>query len=195
MIPLKFRDFISRAEAIFKQDSRIAGLALGGSYIKGALDDYSDLDFIVAVEPAHLEAVLNERVPIAEKLGIVLSSFTGEHVGVPSLLICLYDAPLLHVDFNFVTPEQAGKRLQDPVILFEKDGALSDVYAATKPMQLPSRLQWIEDRFWVWVHYIASKIGRGELFDALDSIGYIRENVLGPMIQGGRGYRRGASAS
>ncbi|MER7057532.1 MULTISPECIES: hypothetical protein [unclassified Streptomyces] len=26
-------------------------------------------------------------------------------------------------------------------------------------------LQWIEDRFWIWVHYGATKLGRGELFE------------------------------
>jgi hypothetical protein len=42
-------------------------------------------------------------------------------------------------------------------------------------------LQWIEDRFWVWIHYGAAKIGRGELFEAVDFIGYLRKLVLGPL--------------
>jgi len=41
--------------------------------------------------------------------------------------------------------------------------------------------QWIEDRFWTWVHYAAAKIGRGELFEALDFTAFLREKVLGPL--------------
>src|SRR5262249_60521776 len=41
--------------------------------------------------------------------------------------------------------------------------------------------QWIEDRFWIWVHYGAAKIGRGELFEALDMIASLRSRVLGPL--------------
>lgn len=42
--------------------------------------------------------------------------------------------------------------------------------------------QWIEDRFWIWVHYGAVKIGRGELFEALDFLSALRSMVLGPLI-------------
>jgi hypothetical protein len=42
-------------------------------------------------------------------------------------------------------------------------------------------LQWIEDRFWAWVHYCATKIGRGELFEALDGLAFLRGQVLGPL--------------
>jgi hypothetical protein len=56
-------------------------------------------------------------------------------------------------------------------------------------------LAWIEDRFWAWVHYIAAKLGRGELFDVLGAINFLRERVLGPLalVSAGhlpRGVRR-----
>jgi len=43
-------------------------------------------------------------------------------------------------------------------------------------------LQWIEDRIWVWVHYITCKINRGELFEAIDGLSFVRARVLGPLI-------------
>jgi hypothetical protein len=49
--------------------------------------------------------------------------------------------------------------------------------------------QWIEDRFWVWVHYGAAKIGRGELFECLDMLAALRGIVFGPLIALGRGQR------
>src|SRR5690606_580969 len=42
--------------------------------------------------------------------------------------------------------------------------------------------QWIEDRFWVWVHYAAVKIGRGELFEAMDFLAFLRFQVFGPLV-------------
>jgi hypothetical protein len=50
-------------------------------------------------------------------------------------------------------------------------------------------LQWLEDRFWVWVHYGATKIGRGELWEALDFLGFLRARVLGPLALQERGAR------
>ena len=43
------------------------------------------------------------------------------------------------------------------------------------------RLQWIEDRFWVWIHYATAKLGRGELFEVIDFLSFIRTQVLGPL--------------
>ncbi len=42
--------------------------------------------------------------------------------------------------------------------------------------------QSIEDRFWVWVHYASSKLGRGELFEAIDALSLLRNKVLGSLL-------------
>ena len=34
----------------------------------------------------------------------------------------------------------------------------------------------------MWVHYIAAKITRGELFEAIDGLGFVRTRVLGPLV-------------
>jgi Nucleotidyltransferase domain len=47
----------------------------------------------------------------------------------------------------------------------------------------------VEDRFWVWVHYGATKIGRGELFECLDVVAAFRGMVFGPLVALGRGQR------
>jgi hypothetical protein len=49
--------------------------------------------------------------------------------------------------------------------------------------------QWIEDRFWVWVHYVAVKIGRGELFETADGYAFLRAVVLAPLLAVERGAR------
>ena len=42
-------------------------------------------------------------------------------------------------------------------------------------------MQWIEDRFWVWIHYGTGKIGRLELFEAMEMVSYLRQRVIGPL--------------
>jgi hypothetical protein len=49
--------------------------------------------------------------------------------------------------------------------------------------------QWIEDRFWVWIHYGATKLGRGELFECLDVLAALRAMVFGPLIARDGGHR------
>lgn len=168
--------------AAMRDDTRIVGAAAGGSYASATMDEYSDLDLLVAVEPAALAEVLADRKAIAARLGKLVAAFTGEHVGEPRLLICLYESPLMHVDLKFVSLEDAGiGRVEDPVVVWERDGRLSAVLRRDTARYPEPDLQWIEDRFWIWTHYCASKIGRGELFEALDFLAFIRSRVLGPL--------------
>ena len=180
-LPKPHGHFIRRLIELLKVDSRIVGVAAGGSYLTNTMDSFSDLDLVIAVEPRECLSVMSERRQIAASLGQLLASFTGEHVGEPRLLICLYDAPLLHVDLKFVNLEDVSKRVEDPAILWEREGRFSKALkqeGAKFPAPDP---QWIEERFWIWVHYAAAKIGRGELFETIGFLSFIRGNVLGPM--------------
>jgi hypothetical protein len=149
------------------------------------MDEFSDLDLIIAVEPDSMAAVTVERKQIAAKLGPLVAAFTGEHVGEPRVLICLYKgedcAPPLHVDLKFVSLLDVATRVDDPVILWERDGRLNQaLQTETAHFPVPD-LNWIEERFWVWIHYAALKVGRGELFETVDFLAFLREQVLGPL--------------
>lgn len=168
--------------AVLKDDARIVGAAAGGSCASGAMDEFSDLDLVIAVEPDAFAAVLAERQQIAASLGRLLAAFTGEHVGEPRLLICLYDEPLMHVDLKFVSLPDAAARVEQPRVVWERDGRLSAALARGEARYPAPDLQWIEDRFWIWVHYCAARIGRGELFEALDFLSFLRGRALGPLV-------------
>ena len=169
-----------RAVSELSKDPRIAGVAAAGSWLS-AMDEFSDLDLIVAVHPEHEDAVRRERSAIASALGPLLVAFTGEHVGEPRLLICLYGPPLLHVDLKFVSLDDLADRVEEPAILWQRGEAVERAMEGRRAAYPQPDAQWIEDRFWVWIHYAALKIGRGELFEALDVLGYLRGRVLGPL--------------
>lgn len=188
------KHFAQKVITTLQNDPNILGLAAGGSWIQNKLDEYSDLDLIL-VTKKKISGDKEKMLSYAKSFGDFISGFTGEHVGEPRLLICLYDNPLLHVDIKFLTLEELKERIEDPDVLFERDKQLSNLIKTTKPVKLETDLQWLEDRFWTWIHYTATKIGRGEYFEALNTIEFLRSQVLTPLMHlknksGTRGARR-----
>lgn len=95
----------------------------------------------------------------------------------------MYDDPLLHVDIKFLTLDEFKERVEDPAIVFDRDQQLQHIINSTKSAWPKLDYQWIEDRFWTWVHYATLKIGRGEYFEALDFLSYVRSVVIAPLLQ------------
>ncbi|MBB1282764.1 nucleotidyltransferase domain-containing protein [Flavisolibacter sp. BT320] len=175
------KDFAERTVQVLSPDESVTGIAVAGSWLTNEMDEYSDLDLVLVTK----EKVGGDRTKMlayANRLGDLLSGFTGEHVGEPRVLICLYDNPLLHVDVKFVTAEEFGHRVENPEILFDRKGQLSKLLEDSEARFPYPDYQWIEDRFWTWVHYALLKIGRGELLEAFDFLGYLRMVVLGPLL-------------
>jgi len=180
-VPAAHAAFLTRALERLQRDPRVIGVGAGGSLLTKSIDEFSDLDLVIASEPTIYETVLNDRNGIAACIGPLLASFTGEHVGEPRLLVCLYGPPLLHVDLKFISLADAASRVEDPLVLWERDGRFSAALCAAAARYPQPDVQWIEDRFWVWIHYAAAKLGRGELFEVIDSLAFLRAHVLGPL--------------
>ena len=175
------KDFADKMVAMLKEDKSVIGLAAGGSWITNDMDEFSDID-LVLVTKEKIGGNAKSMIAYAEKYGKLLTAFTGEHVGEPRLLICLYDDPLLHVDIKFVTLEEFHTRVETPVLLLDKNGELAKAIANSSAKFPVPEFQWMEDRFWTWVHYGAGKILRGEYFEAYDFFGALRMMVLGPLL-------------
>lgn len=180
-LPAAHRSFIAHALEVLRMDARIVGVCAAGSFLTGRMDEFSDLDLVVVTEPDQQDAVMRERKAIAAGLGALLAAFSGEHVGEPRVFICLYDGPLLHVDLKFVSLHEVHLRVEEPAVLWERDGRVTAALGQGEARFPEPDPAWIEARFWIWMHYGAGKIGRGELFKALDLIAYIRSTVLGPL--------------
>jgi predicted nucleotidyltransferase len=175
--------------AACRADPRIVGLILAGSAATGSMDEFSDLDtVIVCTDESHREVLAGAR-ELAAGLGPLLAAFTGEHVGEPRLWIALYGPPLLHVDLKFVALSSLDDRVEDGVVAWEHDGLVSAALARSEAIWPTPAPQWIEDRFWVWVHYTAAKIGRGELFECLDALAFMRALALAPLLARRHGFR------
>ena len=180
-LPPLHKDFIEQCLSKLAEDTRIVGVAASGSYTDNSLDIYSDLDLLIAVEPEEFEAIMNDRLSIVSNLGDMVAGFTGEHVGEPRVMITLYGPDALHVDFKFVKVDDVTTRVDEPVILWTRDSRLAEGLSKGKGKYPPVDPQWVEDRFWVWVHYAGTKIGRGEYFEALEFLSFLRVQVLGSL--------------
>ncbi len=174
--------FANKVVERIKTDPSIVGLAVGGSWLTQEMDCYSDLD-LTLITHASISKDKNKMLAYAHQFGNLLTGFTGEHVGEPRLLICLYNNPLLHVDIKFLTPDEFKKRIENPVILWDTDNILQKIITETNAQFPYPSYQWIEDRFWVWIHYALTKIGRGEYLEAFDFLGFLRLTVFGPLLQ------------
>ena len=98
-----------------RDDEKVVGLAVAGSWLTNEIDEFSDLDLIL-VTAKNVSEDKSEMLQYAKRFGHFLSGFTGEHVREPRVLICLYDNPLLHVDIKFVTLEEFRQRIETPII-------------------------------------------------------------------------------
>ena len=175
------REFAKKAKIILEPDDNVIGLAVAGSWLTNELDEFSDLDLIL-VTKQKVSGNKKLMFEYAKRLGDFLSGFTGEHVGEPRVLICLFDNPLLHVDIKFLTLDEFHLRVETPVLLIDKDRQLEIAINNSQAKFPYPDYQWIEDRFWTWIHYALLKIGRGEYLEAYDFMGFLRMVVFGPLL-------------
>lgn len=83
-------EFAERTRKILEGDKSVIGLAVAGSWLTNEMDQFSDLDLILVTR----NKVTDDKTKMlnyAQRFGDLLSGFTGEHVGEPRVLICLYD--------------------------------------------------------------------------------------------------------
>lgn len=175
-------------------DPDVVGMTIKGSFALDIADEFSDLDLSFVIRDDKLEDAQGRRMELVEAPGVPVATFTGEHVGLPQLLIVLYD-DLVHADFHYVAlsafPDQEGDL---PCrVIWERDGMLSD-RLATAPSPSPHvDVARIEARMWTWIWYTQTKILRGEVYEALDALQFMRSRVLFPLLAVTRGQRPGGS--
>ncbi|TGK40320.1 aminoglycoside 6-adenylyltransferase [Leptospira andrefontaineae] len=177
----KINLFINQVNEFASNNETIEGVAIAGSYISKELDEYSDIDFVIVLKDG-IQYQKKEMVDFAKNFGPLLSAFTGEHVGERRLLICLYKNPFLHVDFKFIQLSDLKNRIENPIFTNQNNKQIPSILESTKAEWPNPDFQWIEDRFWVWIHYAGTKLGRGEYFETIDFLSFIRNTVLGPLL-------------
>lgn len=176
------------------EDPDILGMTIKGSFALESADEFSDLDLSFVIREGAYEDALGRRLELAGAPEEPVASFTADHLGVPELLIVLYD-DLVHVDFRYVPLNDFPDPQEDlPCrVVWERDGVLTERLSGALPAQSHLDLAWIEARMWTWVWYTHAKILRGEVYEALDALQFLRSTVLFPLVAVTRGERPRAS--
>lgn len=73
-LPALHATFLKEALLRLQADERIVAVAAGGSFLTGSMDEYSDLDLVIAVSPAAVPQIMQERYQIASMLGSLLAA-------------------------------------------------------------------------------------------------------------------------
>jgi predicted nucleotidyltransferase len=159
-------------------DPDVVGMVVTGSFATGEADELSDVDLRVYVRPVAVESVVARIPDLAAAGGRVVALFVAEHLGIPTLTIVLYD-DLVHVDFDVVAADRAAEHNDGlpAVVLWERE-PISDALPGTYVPEVAAGVRWLEARIWTWSWYIQSKVLRGELYEALDGLQYVRDRVL-----------------
>jgi len=176
-----------RLSAAARKHAATVGVAISGSLAAGRGDRYSDLDLVVVARDAAGVGLLRDAIPAAD--GVPVARYGGEHVGEPRLVVALYGS-LVKVDFMFLRLDElaewnGGRPIR---VLWESSRALTRALgqpvAATTPREA---IEDVERRFWTWSWYALTKVCRGERYEGLSAIGYLRDRALLPMLALGRG--------
>jgi predicted nucleotidyltransferase len=159
-------------------DHDVVAMAVTGSFATGGADELSDVDLRVYVRPDAVEDVVARIPDLAAATGRVVALFVAEHLGIPTLTIVLYD-DLVHVDYDVVAADRAAEHNDGlpAVVLWERE-PISDALPGTYAPEIAAGIRWLEARIWTWSWYIQSKVLRGELYEALDGLQYVRDQVL-----------------
>jgi hypothetical protein len=156
----------------------VIGMVLAGSFADGKPDLYSDLDIRVVLVNGSFERVFEQREEMARDRGPLVAAFTGEHVGEPQLLITLYQDSCTWTISSPRLPKRPRRTRAD---------ARSSCGSAMTNSPTPSPgltaspvkdLTYLEARMWTWTWYIQSKVLRGELWEGVSALNFVRDTVL-----------------
>lgn len=176
----------TRLEALCRaamKEQQVLGMVIVGSFVTGTADVYSDLDLWLLTEDHDLEHVVGRTSDIAEESGPVVSAYTGVHLGDSSIFSVLYE-DLIHADLMPLTLSAVVElHLKDPRLVLWERRNLSSVVWAPDETETRHDLALTDLRMWPWVWYTQSKILRGELYEAFDTINYMRTLVLFPLLR------------
>ena len=159
-------------------DPDVVAMVVTGSFATGGADELSDVDLRVYVRPDAVEGVVARIPDLAAAGGPVVALFLAEHLGIPTLTIVLYD-DLVHVDFDVIAADRAAEHNDGlPAVVLWESEPISHALPGTYAPEVAAGVRWLEARIWTWSWYIQSKILRGELYEALDGLQYVRDQVL-----------------
>jgi len=173
-LPFNHRAVLDRFVAACQADARIVAAFLGGSYVSGTADIYSDLDLYLITTNAGYEDFLAERHAFIQVLGEPL--FLEQFGAIHGLFFIFSDETegelWIGRESDFLDLHERPYR-----VLVDKHGVLANVIFPTQtadPVEQTERLRRLINGFWHEMSHFVKAMGRKQLWFAYGQLEALR---------------------
>lgn len=161
-------------------------LAASGSLAMGAVDRWSDIDLEVILPPgSDVKERLKWTTSVARSVASPLCYFPASHIGLDQILVFFFleagevvKADLYVVELATYLGLTGNRLVVDPGFVSE-----AQKHAPAPRSPEPPDFEDLHMKFCGWIWYTYTKIQRGELLEALDSLQVMRTRALLPSLQ------------
>jgi predicted nucleotidyltransferase len=159
----------------------VLGIVVSGSIAAGTADEFSDVDLLAITSDEGLLPVWDDRMRLERALGHVAFRFDLTEYVPFSAAAYFNDGSKIHVTYRAVGKLQPDLeyRRADPLVI--RTRVITEWLDACRTLASRPRHDVIvraDEQFWFWLQQGASKIGRGELWAAYDTLHVLRALVL-----------------
>jgi len=180
-LPDQLIAIVIRATRELFGDGAVAGVVLSGSIAAGTADKYSDADLLIIAEDVKLLPLWQGRFDFEQRLGQVMFRVDLSDVCETSCAIYYTGALKLHTTYRALSHLDENPEYRHAVALFSRTRRIEDWLAACREVSMDPNavdLRLDDLRFWFWLLQGASKLARGELWAAFDTLHTLREILI-----------------
>lgn len=159
----------------------VVGVVVSGSVAAGTADQFSDVDLLAITTDEGLLPVWHDRMELERTLGLVAFRFDLTEYVPFSAAAYFDDGAKIHVTYRALGKLQPDLeyRQADPLVI--RTRVITEWLEACRTLTSQPGHDVIiraDEQFWFWLLQGASKIGRGELWAAYDTLHVLRTLAL-----------------
>ena len=188
-------------EFLYNRISLATGVSvlLSGSVASGNVDELSDLDLeLIVHDAANRQKVRDDVDRMIRELAKPIAHFPATHLGLRELEVYFLDYESTVVKVDIWTADMGSlPLLLDAALIHDPGGVVAQARArlrAHSSSDAPADYDDLHHKFCGWMWFTAVKIRRGHLFEAVESLDFMRSYALLPLLHAARsnplhGYR------
>jgi len=174
-------DLLVEAAVYLARNPLVFGVVVSGSIAAGKADQFSDVDLLAITTDEGLLPVWNDRMQLERALGRVAFRFDLTEYVPFSAAAYFEDGAKIHVTYRALGKLQPELeyRCADPLVI--RTRVITEWLDECRTLaSRPGHDVTVrtDEQFWFWLLQGASKIGRGELWAAYDTLHVLRTLVL-----------------
>lgn len=176
------KNIINALKANLESNPKVIAAFLAGSDADGVLDEYSDIDFDMVVEPDSIDEVEKQVKEILEKFSPIkneLRVVTGKGMTIIHQFENI--SKFLHVDVLFVTDADKIDKSEVKVLFDKKDVIRAKEHSEAEMVEkIKDRIEKIEKNRELRGTYVEKSINRGDYLEAEDRY---RDLILKKLVE------------